>query len=173
LFFVKLLTLTEIATFKMRSNKFLFKIPLLLLFLFGLPLSAETPKPALLPCQKEIFFQGDTVLSQDLVFEKEMVKQKMMKIFAIVTGYSSTEEETDEDPFIAASGKNVEDGVVANNFFPFGTKIKIPELFGDKIFVVEDRMKKDKLKFHFDVWFDGKEKAKSFGLNFAWVEIVE
>ncbi len=157
----------------MGSSKFILKIPLLLVFLFGLPSLAETPKAVFLPHQKEVLFQENTLIAQDLILEKKSLEEKKIKVFAIVTGYSSTEEETDETPFITASGKLVEDGIVANNFFPFGTKIKIPELFGDKIFVVEDRMRKDKLKFHFDVWFNEKEKAKSFGVNFTWVEIVK
>jgi 3D (Asp-Asp-Asp) domain-containing protein len=140
--------------------------------LTSFPSLAQGPKLNFLNFQKEILFQGNTVLGQNLLFQ-ENLKKKPLRIFAIVTGYSSTEEETDETPFITASGKFVEDGIVANNFLPFGTKIKIPELFGDKIFVVEDRMKKDKLKFHFDVWFDEKEKAKNFGIKFTWVEIVE
>jgi 3D (Asp-Asp-Asp) domain-containing protein len=157
----------------MPSRKFILKIPLLLLFLFSLPLLAETPNPVLLSYQKEVFFENNTILAQDLILENKALENKSIKIFAIITGYSSTEEETDNTPFLTASGKTVQEGMVANNFFPFGTKIKIPELFGEKIFVVEDRMKKDKLKSHFDVWFDNKEKAKNFGLNFAWVEIVE
>jgi len=157
----------------MRSSKFVFKIPLLLLFLFSLPSLAETPKAVFLTFQKEILFQGNTLLGQDLILEEKFLDQKNIKIFAIVTGYSSSEEETDDTPFITASGKSVKEGIVANNFFPFGTKIKIPELFGDKIFTVEDRMKKDKLKFHFDVWFNEKEKAKNFGVNFTWVEIIQ
>jgi 3D (Asp-Asp-Asp) domain-containing protein len=156
----------------MYSGKFFFKIPLLLIFLFSLPSLADTPKKAFFPYQEEVFFQGNTLVAQNLILEKDSLGQKI-KIFAIVTGYSSTEEETDDSPFITASGKSVQDGIIANNFFPFGTKIKIPELFGDKIFVVEDRMKKGKLKSHFDVWFDEKEKAKNFGINFTWVEIVE
>jgi 3D (Asp-Asp-Asp) domain-containing protein len=156
----------------MHRRKFVFKITLLTFCLISLPSLAQGPKLNFLNSQKEILFQGNTVLGQNLSYQ-ENLKKEPLRIFAIVTGYSSTEEETDETPFITASGKFVEDGIVANNFLPFGTKIKIPELFGDKIFVVEDRMKKDKLKFHFDVWFDEKEKAKNFGIKFTWVEIVE
>jgi len=156
----------------MHRCKFIFKIPLLIFCLISLPSLAQSPKFNSLNFQKEILFSGNTVFGQNFFYQKNF-KNEPLKIFAIVTGYSSTEEETDETPFITASGKFVEDGIVANNFFPFGTKIKIPEIFGDKIFVVEDRMKKDKLKFHFDVWFDEKEKAKNFGIKFTWVEIVE
>ena len=56
------------------------------------------------------------------------------------SGYSSTHDQTDDTPFITASGTYVRDGVVAANFLPIGTVIKIPDLYGNKTFVVEDRM---------------------------------
>ncbi len=57
-----------------------------------------------------------------------------------ITAYSSTVDQTDSTPFITANGVHVHDGVVATNALPFGTQIKIPALFGDKVFTVEDRM---------------------------------
>ena len=80
-----------------------------------------------------------------------------------VTAYSSTPEETDDTPFITASGKEVRPGIVAANFFDFGTKIKIPEIFGDKIFIVEDRMHQRKKDF-IDIWMPTKEEAQKFGI---------
>lgn len=88
-----------------------------------------------------------------------------------VTGYSSSPEETDDDPFITASGKYVGEGIVAANFLPLGTKIRFPERFGNQIFVVEDRMNKrfyDKV----DIWFDTKEEAKNFGVQSLKIEIL-
>src|SRR3989344_1044153 len=54
----------------------------------------------------------------------------------VITAYSSTPDQTDDTPFITASGKQVADGIVANNLLPFGTKIRMPDLYGDKVFVV-------------------------------------
>lgn len=88
-----------------------------------------------------------------------------------VTAYSSTPEETDETPFITASGKWVEDGIIATNFLPFGTKVKIPEKFGDKVFVVEDRMHRRKTDF-VDVWMPTKEDAKQFGIARTKIQIL-
>lgn len=88
-----------------------------------------------------------------------------------VTGYSSRIEETDDTPHITASGTQVRSGVVAANWLPFGTKLRIPELFGDKVFVVEDRMHKrngDKL----DIWFPTTKDALRFGAQVARVEIL-
>lgn len=89
-----------------------------------------------------------------------------------VTAYSSSVDETDNTPFLTASGELVRDGIVAANFLPFGTKIRIPEVFGNKIFVVKDRMAKkhaDKI----DVWLESKELAKTFGKKKLIVEVVE
>lgn len=90
-----------------------------------------------------------------------------------VTAYSSTEWETQGDPFITASGKRVEDGIVANNFLPFGTEIKLPEIFGDKIFIVQDRMHFRKSDYHFDVWFSSYKQALNFGAQTSSIEIVK
>ena len=95
------------------------------------------------------------------------------KIKVIITAYSSTPEETDSTPFITASGKNVVDGIVANNLLPFGTKIKIPGLYGDKVFIVEDRMNKRKGKYHVDIWFPSKTLAKNFGAKLTYIEVLE
>ncbi|OGZ20126.1 MAG: hypothetical protein A3F95_01250 [Candidatus Nealsonbacteria bacterium RIFCSPLOWO2_12_FULL_39_31] len=91
----------------------------------------------------------------------------------IITAYSSTAEQTDDSPFITASGKTVEDGIVANNLLPFGSKIKIPKVFGDKIFTVEDRMNKRKGYYHVDIWFPAYELAKEFGAKISYIEILE
>jgi 3D (Asp-Asp-Asp) domain-containing protein len=89
-----------------------------------------------------------------------------------VTAYSSTPEETDADPFITASGESVHRGIVATNFLPFGTKIKIPELFGDQIFIVTDRMHPRKKNF-VDIWMPTKQEALRFGINRATIVIVD
>jgi 3D (Asp-Asp-Asp) domain-containing protein len=91
----------------------------------------------------------------------------------IITAYSSTVWETDDTPFITAAGTPVRDGIVANNLLPFGTKVRIPELYGNKIFVVEDRMNKKKGDNHFDIWFPSHGEAKNFGVKTAYIEIIE
>lgn len=95
------------------------------------------------------------------------------QIPAIVTAYSSSAWETDDDPETTAAGTGVRDGVIANNILPFGTKIRIPELYGDKIFVVEDRMHWRKGESQFDIWMDSYQKAKNFGVKQTYIEILE
>lgn len=86
-----------------------------------------------------------------------------------VTAYSSTPEETDDTPFVTAKGTEVRDGIIAANFLPFGTEVRIPSLFGDKVFIVEDRMHQRKKNF-VDIWMPTKEAAQQFGI--ARAEIV-
>ncbi len=88
-----------------------------------------------------------------------------------VTAYSSREEETDDTPFIAASGNAVHWGMVATNAYPFGTELRFPDLYIDKIFVVKDRMN-TRYQNRFDIWFPEHEKAVRFGIKNTRVEIV-
>jgi 3D (Asp-Asp-Asp) domain-containing protein len=90
-----------------------------------------------------------------------------------VTSYSSTVEETDSDPFITASGKYVEDGIVANNLFPFGTKVMFPEIFGDKVFIVQDRMNPKVSVYSFDIWSSSTQTALDFGTKKTTVVIIQ
>ena len=94
------------------------------------------------------------------------------RIKMIITAYSSTVCQTDSTPFITASNSWVRKGIVANNFFPFGTRIRIPEYFGNKIFVIEDRMHWRKSNEHIDIWFPSKQEAINFGITKAYVEIL-
>ncbi len=89
-----------------------------------------------------------------------------------VTAYSSTADQTDSTPFITASGTQVRDGVVACNFLRFGTRVRFPQLYGDKIFVVEDRMAW-RNSYKIDIWFASRDQAKQFGIRQLQVEVLE
>jgi 3D (Asp-Asp-Asp) domain-containing protein len=89
-----------------------------------------------------------------------------------VTAYSSTLDQTDATPFITASGTHVRDGVIACNFLRFGTKVRFPQLYGEKIFLVEDRMAA-KNSHKMDIWFTTRGQAKQFGIKTVKVEILE
>ena len=101
--------------------------------------------------------------------ESENKKPKMVR-WVTVTAYSSTVDQCDDTPFITANGKQVYDGLVATNFLYFGTKVKFPDYFGDKIFTVDDRMNK-KYHYRMDVWMPTREQAKQFGVRYLKVEI--
>lgn len=91
---------------------------------------------------------------------------------AVLTAYSSTVDQCDDDPFIAASGKRVYDGMVAANWLPLGTKIKIPALYGDKIFTVDDRMNARYGYGRMDIWMDAPRwKVNEFGVKRVEIEV--
>lgn len=81
-----------------------------------------------------------------------------------VTAYSSTVDQCDSTPFITASGTHVRDGIIATNALAFGTKVKFPSIYGDKIFTVEDRMNK-RYTDRADIWFETREEAIKFGVR--------
>ena len=89
----------------------------------------------------------------------------------VLSAYSSTPDQTDSTPFIMASGKHVYDGAIASNFLPLGALVRIPELFGGKIFVVEDRMHK-RFSDRVDVWMETRQEAINFGLRSANIEVL-
>src|SRR3989338_8607077 len=92
--------------------------------------------------------------------------------WVIVTAYSSTPDQTDSTPFITASGAYVRDGIVASNFLRFGTRVRFPELYGNKVFIVEDRMAK-KNSHKIDIWFENRWQAINFGVKKTKIEILE
>ncbi len=107
------------------------------------------------------------------IADKEEREEKPDRVMnAVITAYTSTPDQTDDSPFIAASGKRVHDGMIAANGFPFGTRIKIPALYGDKIFYVEDRMNSRYGLGRMDIWLDtSRAEARKFGVKRVEVEI--
>ena len=113
--------------------------------------------------------QGNSLMANSSLPTPKVVKRIKM----VATAYSSTPQQTDNDPYTTAAGTQVRDGIIANNLLSFGTKIRIPELYGDKIFVVEDRMSRKKGYYHIDIWFPSYWEAKNFGAKTTYVEILE
>jgi 3D (Asp-Asp-Asp) domain-containing protein len=95
------------------------------------------------------------------------------EIPVIITAYSSTPSQTDDTPFLTAAGTLVREGIVANNYLAFGTEIRIPEIYGDRIFVVEDRMSDRKGYYHVDVWLPDYDQALAFGAKRTHIEILK
>ena len=89
--------------------------------------------------------------------------------------YSSDVYQTDASPCITANGFNVcehgEEDTIAANFLKFGTRVRIPELFGDRIFYVRDRMNA-RYPERVDIWMKDYINAKQFGVKYAVIEIV-
>ncbi len=111
--------------------------------------------------------------SQDAVLAATApMDEEVSRMTVKVTAYSSTEDQTDDSPFITASGAHVADGIVAANFLPLHTHIRIPALFGEKVFVVEDRMAK-RFSDRVDIWMADRPSAWKFGLRHAEIVVLK
>lgn len=96
--------------------------------------------------------------------------------YHVITSYNSEVGQCDDSPCITANGFNVcEHGIedtIAANFLKFGTKVQIPELFGDQIFIVRDRMNQ-RYDNRIDVWMASKSNSKTFGVKYAEIRVLE
>jgi 3D (Asp-Asp-Asp) domain-containing protein len=101
----------------------------------------------------------------------ERLPVKTIKV--VSTAYSSDVWQTDDTPCIPASGYNLcdhyekygEGDTVAANFLPLGTKVRFPELYGDKVFIVRDRMNARYGYGRIDIWMPEYLEAKNFGVK--------
>ncbi len=97
----------------------------------------------------------------------------LQTVWVIATAYSSEAAQTDDTPCIPADGYDLcdhyeeygEGNTIAANFLPLGAQVKLPELYGDKIFIVHDRMNARYGYGRIDVWMPTREEAKAFGVK--------
>ena len=130
--------------------------------------------------------QRSTVVLHDLRLGTEFSAEQPVKSFAqpiapkqkptlnvnyTLTSYTSIEALTDASPFTTANGSHTAFGIVAANCLAFGTEIKIPALFGDQVFTVQDRLNASKGCGLIDVWLPTYKEAKQFGVKFTKVEV--
>jgi 3D (Asp-Asp-Asp) domain-containing protein len=95
------------------------------------------------------------------------------------TAYSSSPGQTDSTPCITATGFDVCENyalygsanTLASNFLPVHTIVKIPELYGDQIFVVRDRMNPRYGLKNVDIWMPTYSEARRFGNQEVTIEI--
>ncbi|MFH1030441.1 MAG: 3D domain-containing protein [bacterium] len=132
-----------------------------------------------LALSSDVYVFNDRYVPEEIELQKIAAKRAKVSDFEVLevktvttTAYSSTVDQCDSSPFIAASGRRVHDGMVAANFLPFDTKIRMPEIFGDKIFVVEDRMNR-RFQNRVDIWMESREKALRYGIRNVNIEILE
>ena len=141
------------------------------------------PNPHQVEADSEIFLSQNLVLADFTTIQSNSLGpilnpsepqfKVIRKINVIVTGYSSSTWETDNSPYITAAGTQVRDGIVASNLLSFGTKIQLPDIYGNKIFVVEDRMNSKKGVYQVDIWFSSREAALNFGAQLTKMEVIE
>ena len=155
----------------MNTKKILISVLVMAGFLIG-PLQAQAWFWNKILAKTELFDNEQVYLMASRpVYTPKTYKASSRAYWVSVTGYSSTPDQTDHTPFITASGIHVRDGVAAANFLPFGTVFRIPELFGDKTFVVEDRMH-NRYWMNVDIWFPEKDLAKEFGRKVVKIETL-
>lgn len=109
--------------------------------------------------------------------ENEILEVKRTATF-VLTAYNSEAAQCDSSPCITANGfdvckHNTED-TLATNVLPFGTRVRIPDLFGERVFIVRDRMNaRYSGKNRIDVWMKNKQNAQDFGVKTAKIEVLE
>lgn len=169
-----------------QAKKLLFVLIFILLFdflLFPFPALATESAIAVADTGQEIVLASQDQLTEATT-EPEIINRLpennnwtvKSSSYHMLTAYNSEVGQTDDSPCITANGFNlcshgIEDTIAAN-FLYFGTKVRIPELFGDKVFVVRDRMNA-RYSDRVDVWMINKQDAKQFGAKVAKIEIVE
>jgi 3D (Asp-Asp-Asp) domain-containing protein len=127
--------------------------------------------------ERAIDFQP-TVTAEELINIKLPVNEiKVLRTKTVtITAYNALPEQTDSTPCITADGtdicKNKNIKVVAANWLPFGTKVRIPEYFGDTVFEVHDRMN-PKYNNRLDVLMESVPEAKRFGRRTLQIEILD
>lgn len=118
----------------------------------------------------------DLLTSRFVEFSNEDNVSVVKTMTVIATAYTSAEEETDNTPCITANGydlcENNQENVIAANFLKFNTKVRIPDLYGDQIFTVQDRMNARYDK-RIDLWKLSKSRAYAFGKRLVKIEVVE
>lgn len=101
-------------------------------------------------------------------------KAPLKTITVTATAYNSLVGQTDSTPCIPAMPKfdlckfyeeNGFGNSIAANFLPLGTQVTFPDLYGDKIFVVRDRMNARYGYGRVDIWMHEKADAKAFGVK--------
>ncbi len=127
--------------------------------------------------------QKDSESVENKDFPKAKEKEPIRSYWVVATAYSSEVAQTDSSPCIPSMvGFNlckhyqqhkIEDTIAAN-FLPLGAKVKFPELYGEKVFTVRDRMnKRYNGSARVDFWKSGTKEAKNFGVKSVKMEIVK
>lgn len=105
-------------------------------------------------------------------------RQPIKATWVVATAYSSDVNQTDNTPCIPAADYDLcqqyeQQGfgnTIAANFLPLETQVKLPDLFGEQIFVVRDRMNERYGLGRIDVWLPTRAEAETFGVKYIKME---
>ena len=146
------------AVFRKHANKRHLVIALASIFVFGSIQVKAHAAPISVP-------RGET-LSSNLVQPLAVPAGVISVDYVTVTAYASVPSQTKSygSPFITADMTHVYSGEIAANFLPFGTRVRIPALFGNKVFTVHDRMN-SRYSDRVDIWMDSPAQDIQFGIH--------
>lgn len=102
--------------------------------------------------------------------KKEVIVKEHIVVVATITAYTSSVDETDDTPFITASGSRTGEGTLAcPPKYKFGTKI----LINGKEYTCLDRMNRRYWEQErFDMWVETKGEAFEWGIKKLEVKII-
>ncbi|MFA7314649.1 MAG: hypothetical protein WC025_01810 [Candidatus Magasanikbacteria bacterium] len=173
--------------FQKRLNRQVFEVSITLVVILSffvntlLPQIAEA-QPSYFSTISNIFAQESVILSENVNsgFPDMDEAEPRRVVFSVMTAYSSEAAQTDNTPCIPADfsynlcehyEQDGEQNTIATNFLPMGTKVRFPDLYGDKVFVVRDRMNARYGNGRGDIWMPTKAEAKIFGVKRVKMEI--
>lgn len=109
--------------------------------------------------------------------ESKTLTEVAYTLNVVLTAYNSEVGQCDDTPCITANGfnlcKNGKEDSIAMNGIKMGTRVRIPSLFGEKVFVVRDRMNSRYNITRADVWMLERSDAIKFGAKRAQIEVLE
>lgn len=134
--------------------------------------NSQTSVKAELSIEDKSNTKVNNVVVEVVLPEEEKVDDIAFTKYVTLTAYSSTVDQTDDTPFITANGSRVHNGTIAANFLKFGTRVRIPEYFGDRVFIVEDRTH-PRYGDRVDIWMETREQALQFGIRKLKIEVLK
>lgn len=119
------------------------------------------------------FWVNTGIAEEKVSFPVAENREPLQTIWVVATAYSSEIAQTDDTPCIPADGYDLcahyeeygEGNTIAANFLSLGAQVRIPELYGEKVFVVHDRMNKRYGAGRIDIWMPTREEAVAFGVK--------
>lgn len=138
----------------------------------GMVVPSDAPSKDVTQVQSAPKKKWNMVNAPDLVTPVEHSSEPAVRTVVVpATAYTSTLNECDSTPFTTANGTQVRDGIVAANFLKLGTRIRIPEYFGDKVFEVQDRMNA-RYDQRIDIWMLSAKDMNNWGVRKVKIEVL-
>ncbi|HLD21502.1 MAG TPA: hypothetical protein VJB65_01240 [Patescibacteria group bacterium] len=121
-----------------------------------------------------IFSEAPNTTTSNALPTIDKAEPRVIKTYhARMTYYESKVAQTDGNPWITASGARVHWGTVAANCLPIGTKIRIPDIYGDQTFTVLDRHSRRFGCGLVDVWTDHAPGHDAKTISSVRIEVLE